>query len=245
MLEFDNKEDFESNVPDSQRGNYEEVDGQYKHKEFVKVINSMKHKADEKSALAQQVDELNSQFAAIQAEKDRIAAEAEQAKLDKLQEEGKIQEILEIERERMSTTIQAKDQDYNNLKSEFEKLQTSIVEGKKNELAMKIAGKFTTPERMQPVADLIKLHRMKVVDGNVSLTNSDGVAVENDVDKYVELLNEDSYLSPFSGAPRSGGGFANGGNNSGGGGAIDLNKPLSKMTAEEKRAFYDRKVKQK
>jgi hypothetical protein len=79
------------------------------------------------------------------------------------------------------------------------------------------------------------IDHIKNVDGKSVFTNASGDAVDDDIDRVIEVLNQDPELKHYAKFPGSKGGFGGkGGNKGGGNGKTMSRKAFAELSPHEK-----------
>lgn len=245
QLVFEDK----ASIPVESAGDFEEFTQDDKvvfmHKELVATKKESFRNQGQLTKLTNEFGEFKSRIDETQKqveEKARLEKEtALNEQREKLKASGKDSELHKLELELERTAKQSLETKLQDAENKFSELQTSLVEAKKTDLATKIASKFTTGEFSESVGELLKLSRIKSVNGNVVFTNAGGEAVETNIDQIVQMLQEDPKFKPFAMAPNSKPGIGAKGGQQSASGALDLNKPFSELSTKEKTEFIKRK----
>lgn len=102
----------------------------------------------------------------------------------------------------------------NKLQESFTGLQNSLVEKENQSLATTIASQYVPAEFVDSFSKLLMMSHIKNVDGKSVFTNASGDAVNNDIERIVEVLNNDPSLKHYAKVPGSKGGYGGKGGNS-------------------------------
>lgn len=212
-------------LPETLRGDFVEAEYNgkkgYQHKDTVALANAMRNAKSERDEFKGKLNELLSK-----AEEDRI--KAEQAALERLKKEGKVDEILaDYDRRANETKAQ--------YEARIEKLATQIKSEKRASLVGEIAdGLSVFPESKKLFEKLIR-DRIDVdpETGKVMFLDESGGATALDKAGFMAELAKDSAYDRLRKAEANRGGNANGNSGNGGGAA----KKLSDLTGEERTAL--------
>ena len=100
------------------------------------------------------------------------------------------------------------------LQEDFTGLQNSLVEKDNLSLATTIASQYVPAEFVDSFSKLLMMSHIKNVDGKSVFTNASGDAVNNDIERIIEVLNNDPSLKHYAKVPGSKGGYGGKGGNS-------------------------------
>lgn len=103
---------------------------------------------------------------------------------------------------------------YTKLEENFTSLQNSLVEKENMALATNIASQYVPAEFVDSFSKLLMMSHIKNVDGKSVFTNASGDAVNNDIERIVEVLNNDPSLKHYAKVPGSKGGYGGKGGSS-------------------------------
>ena len=138
------------------------------------------------------------------AEQDKSEAIAEQ--MSKFKGENNHAELHKLEMQQQADKYNSQSQAYDQLKSQFEGLQTSLVEKENLNLATNIASQYVPSEMVDSFSKLLMMSHIKNVEGKSVFTNASGDAVDGDIERVLEVLNNDPNLKHFAKFPGSKGG---------------------------------------
>lgn len=180
------------------------------------------------AALEESIRKLEQNNLLLKEEKQRKAAEADQAKEQAAKE---AQEKAEKDND-FKQLFESSQQEAAGFKSQLEALQNEIATGKLNTEAAKIAGQLTTNTAQAELLAEKIAGRLQDVDGAFKVTDAAGNLT---VSTYEELKTELSNLYPFlvDGSKASGG-------NAAGGSSSTQHKALADMNDAERIEFKNR-----
>jgi len=155
--------------------------------------------------------ESDQQLAASAAQKEK--QEAIDAKIKELRGGDNHNEAHQLEIQQWADKCNSVEESYKKLEENFTGLQTSLVEKENLSLATKIASQYVPAEFVPSFSTLLMNSHIKNVDGKSVFTNASGDAVNNDIERIIEVLNNDPNLKHFAKVPGSKGGYGGKGGN--------------------------------
>lgn len=165
----------------------------------------------------------------------KLAQEQALAKqMAELKDSGKTSELHKLEMQQASDKYQSLVDSNTKLQDDFTGLQTSLVEKSNQTLATEIASQYVPSEMVDSFSKLLIMSHIKNVDGKSVFTNASGDAVDNDIDRVVEVLNQDPNLKHFAKFPGSKGGYGGKGGSGGGDGKTMSRGAFNQLSAHEK-----------
>lgn len=220
-----------------------EQDGKtvFMHKDLAESKKANYRTQGQLTKLTNQFGDVKNSLSTLQQEQDeRLAAaasEAEQAAINKFKEENNIDGLMQIQAEKFENTIKTLQTELNTERDGRVALEGSILDGKKDSLAVKIASAYAAPQFAESVAELLKTKRMKALDGELAFTNASGEAVELDIDVIIGELSHDKFFQPFAKAPSSKPGYNTNGGGGGGNSKVMNRKDFERMHPSEQAKF--------
>ena len=160
--------------------------------------------------------------AALKDKNDAIAA-----KIAELKGNGDHSELHKMELQQLEDKILSISTENDGLKTQYGELQTNMVEKENLTLATSIASQYVAPELIGSFSKLLMMGHIKNVDGKSVFTNASGDAVDNDIARIIEVINNDPDLKHYAKFPGSKGGFGG----KGGSAAVD-GKTISRKAFE-------------
>ncbi len=122
------------------------------------------------------------------------------------------------------------------MQESFTGLQNSLVEESNKTLALKIASEYVPSEMVDAFSKLLVMSHIKNVEGKSIFTNASGDAVDNDIERVIEVLNQDPSLKHFAKFPGSDGGFGGKGGKGSGNGKTISRRAFDQLQSHEKSA---------
>lgn len=153
-------------------------------------------------------DQETASAAALKDKEDALAA-----KILELRGGDNHSEAHRLEMQQWEDKYNSSVQNYNKLEENFTGLQNSLVEKENLTLATSIASQYVPAEFIDSFSKLLMMTHIKNVDGKSVFTNASGDAVNNDIERIVEVLNNDPSLKHYAKVPGSKGGFGGKGGN--------------------------------
>lgn len=238
QLQFDNQSD----IPKDETGDFIEFE------QDGKVIYMHKDLAESKKTAFRhqgQLTKLNADFDGFKTE---INTKREQALKDAkeerdkalakqmadLKDNGKTSELHKLELQQAEDKYQSLSDSNTKLQESFTGLQNSLVEKENLTLAMKIASEYVPSELVASFSKLLMIDHIKNVDGKSVFTNASGDAVDDDIDRVIEVLNQDPELKHYAKFPGSKGGFGGKGGKDARGGKTMSRKAFAELSPHEK-----------
>lgn len=157
-----------------------------------------------------------------------------QEQMDKLKSDGKTSELHVLEMQQLQDKLNVSQESNESYKEKYSILEQSLVEKDKTDLATKIAIEFVPAEMVPSFSKLLKMDRIKSVEGKVVFTNASGEAVDNDPERWIEILNKDPELKQFAKFPGSKGGYGGKGGSGGGDGKTMSRGAFNQLSSHEK-----------
>lgn len=154
--------------------------------------------------------------------------------MTELKDSGKTSELHKLELQQSADKFNSLFNTNEELQKNFTRLENSLLETSNKTLATKIAIKFVPPEFVESVSSLLMMNHIKNVDGKSIFTNASGEAVDNDMDRIIEVLKNDPSLKAFAKVPNSSGGYGGKGGNGDVTGTTILRSVFESKTVQEK-----------
>ena len=215
---------------------FEQEDGKktFMHKDLKESMLSGFITQGQLTNLAKDFETFKSGVVDKQTEAETIANKSKQDALNKQMEElkvsGKTEELHQLTMQQEADKYKSLSDSYTVLQDEFGGLKKSLVEKENLTLATTIASKYAPAEIVESFSKLLMMNNIKYVEGKSVFTNASGEAVDNDMERILEVLNQDPNLKHFAKFPDSKGGFgAKGGDSNGSDG-----KSMSRRWFEQK-----------
>lgn len=159
------------------------------------------------------------------------------AKIAEYKDDNNHSELHKLELQQRDDKYQTQADAYDKLKDQFTGLQTSLVEKENLNLATNIASQYVPAEMVDSFSKLLILTHIKNVDGRSVFTNASGDAVDNDIERIIDVLNNDPNLKHFAKFPGSKGGYGGKGGKDHGNG-----KTISRRDFEAMHPFQQSKL---
>lgn len=216
------KEQF-SQLPEFAQADYEQAGDVYQPKAEGKA-NALKASLD---ALDGKFKTADTQLRELLSKSEEDRTKAENAALERLKKEGKIDEIL-ADYERRSTETKSQ------YESRIAKLEGVIKTEKRDALLNDIASELNVFDTSKKIFQKLMRDRIEIdaETGKATFLDENGGATSLDRAGFIAELLKDSAFDPIRKATTNTGGRANGNNGSSGGSAEDLSKlsPTERLT---------------
>jgi len=238
LLQFEN----ESDIPVESKDSFVpfEQDGKqvFMHKDLAESKKTAFRHQGQLSTLTKDFETFKSGITVKQGEQEaaaRLATEkALQEQMDKLKTDGKTSELHVLEMQQATDKYKSLVDSNAELQESYTGLQNSLVENSNKTLATKIASQYVPSEMVDSFSKLLIMTHIKNVDGKSVFTNASGDAVDNDIDRVIEVLNQDPNLKHFAKFPGSKGGFGGKGGDVSGNGKTMSRGAFNQLSAHER-----------
>lgn len=231
-LQFEN----EADVPQESKDSFVEfkVDGNnvWMHKDLAEQKKEGFRTQGQLTNLKKDFDGFKTKIETEKEEAIRLAKEESsqkmQAEIEKLRKEGKTTELHALEIQEANDKNLSLETMNQELQSKLDEMHKSQVEQQNMGLAKDIASQYV-PSELIPSFSKLLMDRIKNTDGKSFFTNTSGEAVDSDMSRIVEVLNNDPELKHYAKFPGSKGGYG------GKGGSKDVTgKTISRAEFESK-----------
>lgn len=238
QLQYEN----ESDVPSDSKDSFVqfEQDGKqiFMHKDLAESKKTAFRHQGQLSKLSTDFDEFKKGITTKQDEAALLATkkqeEALQKQMAELKDSGKTSELHKLELQQSSDKFNSLFESNEKLQESFTGLQNSLVETANKTLATKIAIEYVPAEIVPSFSKLLMDGHIKNVDGKSVFTNASGDAVNDDIDRVIEVLNSDPELKHFAKFPGSKGGHGGKGGSDGVNGKTISRKAFANLSPHEK-----------
>ena len=240
LLQFEN----ESDIPSGDKDSFVpfEQDGKqvFMHKDLAESKKTAFRHQGQLSTLTKDFETFKSGITVKQQEQESAAKLAQESALadqmTKLKADGKNSEAHTLEMQIAADKYKSLVDSNTKLKEEFTGLQTSLVETSNKNLAMKIAQEYVPLKIVGSFSKLLMMSYIKNVDGKSIFTNASGDAVDNDMARIFEVLNQDPELSELGKFPGSKGGYGGKGGSGEGDGKTISRRAFEELMPHERSA---------
>lgn len=211
-LEFNSLEE----VPEPMRDEFTQHGDKFVPKDVARLIGEKKQTLDSYHSTKIQLEEVGTKLSDYEkGEVERIKA-AQEAAEKKLREEGKFDELIEMERQKAKNLESQYKSKLETTEKQYNELRQSIVQKNNFELARKVASQYAPSTMADQVAELLVSKRIKNLDDSTVFTNASGEAMAlDDMELIFQNLEKDPFFKPFAAAPDSRGGMGKGGTHKG------------------------------
>lgn len=238
QLQFDNQADIPSGS-EASFVEYKDGDKQvWMHKALAESKISGFRQQGQLTTLQSDFESFKSGITVKQQEQESAAKLAQEQALAKqmaeLKDSGNTSELHKLEMQQSADKYQSLLDSNEKLQQDFTGLQTSLVETSNKTLATEIASQYVPSEMVDSFSKLLMMSHIKNVDGKSVFTNASGDAVDNDIDRVMEVLNQDPNLKHFAKFPGSKGGFGGKGGDASGNGKTMSRGAFNQLSAHEK-----------
>lgn len=239
-LQFDNKSDIPSGDVDS-FVEYKDGDKQiWMHSDLAESKIAGFRQQGQLTTLQNDFESFKGGITIKQQEQESAAKLAQEQALAKqmaeLKDSGNTSELHKLEMQQAADKYQSLVDANGKLKEEFTGLQTSLVETSNKNLAMKIAQEYVPLKIVGSFSKLLMMSYIKNVDGKSIFTNASGDAVDNDMARIFEVLNQDPELSELGKFPGSKGGYGGKGGSGEGDGKTISRRAFEELMPHERSA---------
>ncbi len=237
-LQFDNQADIPSG-DEASFIEYKDGDKQvWMHKALAESKISGFRQQGQLTTLQSDFESFKSGITVKQQEQESAAKLAQEQALTKqmaeLKDSGNTSELHKLEMQQSADKYQSLLDSNEKLQQDFTGLQTSLVEKSNLNLAMKIAQEYVPSKIVGSFSKLLVMSHIKNVDGKSVFTNASGDAVDNDMARIIEVLNQDPELSELGKFPGSKGGYGAKGGDGGGDGKTMSRGAFNQLSHHEK-----------
>lgn len=238
QLQFDNESDIPSGDKDSFVSFEQDGKQVFMHKDLAESKKTAFRHQGQLSNLTKDFETFKSGITVKQQEQESAAKLAQEQALVKqmaeLKDSGKTSELHKLEMQQSADKLKSLTASNEQLQKDFTGLQTSLVETSNKTLATEIASQYVPSEMVDSFSKLLMMSHIKSVDGKSIFTNASGDAVDNDMDRVMEVLNQDPNLKHFAKFPGSKGGFGGKGGSDGSDGKTMSRGAFNQLSAHEK-----------
>jgi hypothetical protein len=240
QLQFEN----ESDIPSGDKDSFVpfEQDGKqvFMHKDLAESKKTAFRHQGQLSNLTKDFETFKGGITVKQQEQEAAAKLAQEQALVKqmaeLKDSGKTSELHKLEMQQSADKYKSLLDSNEKLQQDFTGLQTSLVETSNKTLATEIASQYVPAEMVDSFSKLLMMSHIKNVDGKSVFTNASGDAVDNDIDRVMEVLNQDPNLKHFAKFPGSKGAYGGKGGDAGGNGKTISRRAFEELPTHEKNA---------
>jgi hypothetical protein len=238
QLQYNNQADIPSG-DEASFIEYKDGDKQiWMHKDLAESKISGFRQRGQLTSLQNDFESFKSGITVKQQEQESAAKLAQEQALVKqmaeLKDSGKTSELHKLEMQQSADKYKSLFDSNEKLQESFTGLQTSLVETSNKTLATEIASKYVPAEMVDSFSKLLMMSHIKNVEGKSVFTNASGDAVDNDIDRVMEVLNQDPNLKHFAKFPGSKGAYGGKGGSDGANGKTMSRGAFKQLSAHEK-----------
>lgn len=221
QLQFSNEADVPQDAKDSFVPFEQDGATVFMHKDLAETKKESFRNLGQLNTLKNEFGSFRSSIEEKQAEAVAQAEAAKEAALQeqmaKLKDSGEHSELHKLQMQQMQDKLSTVESSGLEWQQKYDQLNQQIIEKDNSALAMSIATQYTSSDMAAGLSKLLVLDgHIKNVGGKAVFTNASGEAVDGNVERYIEVLNQNPMYAGYAKFASSKGGYGSkGGNDSG------------------------------